>query len=114
MAANLFNQYFVNIGRDIAESFPDIPNHSDIHHIYGVSAPTCNSLVLKSENIFKSLSNIKNIKAAGPDGISSVVITLSGSAISNGLENIIELSFPFHGKEQRLPLFSKRELKWTF
>lgn len=39
MKANLFNKYFVNIGRDIAESHPDIPNQTDIKHINRVSAP---------------------------------------------------------------------------
>lgn len=43
MKADLFNQYFVNIGRDVAENFPNIPNQTDIQHIYRVSAPSCNS-----------------------------------------------------------------------
>ena len=60
MKADLFNQYFVNIGRDVAENFPNIPNQTDIQHIYRVSAPSCNSLVLDSENILISLKNIKS------------------------------------------------------
>ncbi|XP_068723346.1 uncharacterized protein [Montipora capricornis] len=62
MKADLFKQYFVNIGRDVAENFPNIPNQTDIQHIYRVSAPSCNSLVLDSENILKSLKNIKVTK----------------------------------------------------
>lgn len=70
MKVNLFNQYFVNIGRDIAENLPNIPKKTDIQHFYRVSAPTCNSSVLESEKIFKSPMKIKSNKAAGPDGIS--------------------------------------------
>ena len=70
MKVNLFNQYFVNIGRDIAENLPNIPKKTDIQHFYRVSAPTCNSSVLESEKIFKSPMKIKSNKAAGRDGIS--------------------------------------------
>ena len=113
MKADLFNQYFVNIGRDVAENLPTIPNQSDIQHIYRVSAPSCNSLVLDSKNIFKSLKNIKSNKAAGPDGISSTIISLAGPAIISGLENIFKRSFvtrtvPISWKRAKVtPIFKK-------
>lgn len=113
MKADLFNQYFVNIGRDVAENLVTIPNQSDIQHIYRVSAPSCNSLVLDFENIFKSLKNIKSNKAAGPDGISSTIISLAGPAIIHGLENIFKRSFvtrtvPTSWKRAKVtPIFKK-------
>ena len=113
MKADLFNQYFVNIGRNGAESLPTIPNQSDIQHIYRVSAPSCNSLVLDSKNIFKSLKNVKSNKAAGPDGISSTIISLAGPAIISGLENIFKCSFvtrtvPISWKRAKVtPIFKK-------
>jgi len=50
-------------------------------------------LILESGNIFKSLKKIKSNKAAGPYGISSTVISLTGCAIIDGLENIFKRSF---------------------
>ena len=91
--ANLFNQHFVNAGREIAESFPDITESSKAQHIYRVTAPTCPLLELEIDNIIKSLKKIKANKAAGPDGISSTIISLSGPGIINGLVSVFQSSF---------------------
>ena len=80
--------------------------------------PSYNSLVLDSENIFESLKNIKSNKAAGPDGISSTIISLVGPAIINGLENIFKRSFvtrtvSISWKRAKVTPILKRELELT-
>ncbi|PFX16391.1 RNA-directed DNA polymerase from mobile element jockey [Stylophora pistillata] len=76
LKAKLFNQYFANIGKEIAESFPE-ENRSILRNIYRVTSPTCSTLDLEISNITKSLGKIKANKAAGLDNISSTIIPLS-------------------------------------
>ena len=92
LKAKLFNQYFANIGKDIAESFPE-ENQSILRHIYRVTSPTCSTLDLEISNITKSLGKIKANKAAGLDNISSTIIPLSGTAIVEGLTSVFKSSF---------------------
>ena len=92
LKAKLFNQYFANIGKEIAESFPE-ENQSILRHIYRVTSPTCSTLELEISNITKSLGKIKANKPAGLDTISSTIIPLSGTAIVEGLTSVFNSSF---------------------
>ena len=71
MKVNLFNQYFVNIGRYIAENLPNIPKKTDIQHFYqSLQHLPATLRFWNLKKIFKSPLKIKSNKAAGPDGIS--------------------------------------------
>ena len=112
LKAKLFNQYFGNIGKEIAKSFPE-ENQSILRHIYRVTSPTCSTVEIEICNITKSLGKIKANKAAGLDNVSSTIIPLSGTAIVEGLTSVFKSSFvsrsmPHTWKRAKdIPIFKK-------
>ena len=110
LKAKLFNQYFANIGKEIAESFPE-ENQSILRHIYRVTSPTCSTLELETSNITNSLRAIKANKAADLNNISSTIIPLSGSAIVEGLTRVFKRSFDSRSMPLDLCLICGRERK---
>ena len=89
--SNKFNDYFTNIGRDLANKIPE----QIINPLSYIQNDFVNTIVLNSvtenevRNIVKSLKNT----SAGWDGIHSKIIKKAFSVISKPLTHVLNLSF---------------------
>ena len=87
--AELINSYFINIGRELAEKFPEADEpHQFIYRV----TPTVQDLEV---NINKLIADIKTIninKASGPDGISSRGLAIAGSSALEGIVTVCKNS----------------------
>ena len=87
--AELINSYFINIGRELAEKFPEADEpHQFIYRV----TPTVQDLEV---NINKLIADIKTIninKASGPDGISSRGLAIAGSSALEGIVTVFKNS----------------------
>ena len=91
MKVNLFNQYFVNIGRDIAENLPNIPK-KQTYNIFIESQHL--PATLRFWNLKKFSKVLWRSKVTKQQALMVYhVISLTGPAIINGLENIFDCSF---------------------
>ena len=87
--AELINSYFINIGRELAEKFPEA---DEPHQFMYRVTPTVQDLEV---NINKLIADIKTIninKASGPDGISSRGLAIAGSSALEGIVTVFKNS----------------------
>ena len=87
--AELLNSYFINIGRKLAEKFPEA---DEPHQFMYRVTPTVQDLEV---NINKLIADIKTIninKATGPDGISSRDLAIAGSSAIEGIVTVFKNS----------------------
>ena len=82
----MINSYFINIGRELAEKFPEA---DEPHQFMYRVTPTVQDLEV---NINKLIADIKTIninKASGPDGISSRGLAIAGSSSFEGIVTVV-------------------------
>ena len=80
--ADLINSYFINIGKELAEKFPETDEKCQF--VYRIT-PTMQDLEVKINKLKSDLKNLKPNKASGPDGISPRSLAVAGSSASDGL-----------------------------
>ena len=114
--AELINSYFINIGRELAEKFPEADKpHQFMYRV----TPTVQDLEV---NINKLIADIKTIninKATGPDGISSRSLAIAGSSALEGIVTVsrtacLSPAFLTHGRLQKLMQSLKKGVQQTF
>lgn len=88
-AANLFNNYFINVGEDLAKKIT-VPHMIQDRNI------RCNTLFLKpvdETEIIKNINKLKNGSASGNDNISAKTLKKIGEKIAKPLVHIFNLCF---------------------
>lgn len=90
--ANVFNEYFVNIGVTMAEKIEQ--NYLQDNEIYKTTQKSSIYLSTVSKNdITLSISKLKNNCSPGPDGITSKLIKALHSQLTSPLLHLIKLVF---------------------
>lgn len=112
--ANLFNNYFINVGSKMAEeidkNIPDIPEGSNIQSSIFLKP-------VKKTEIILIISELKSCAAPGPDGISASLIKKIHEYIIEPLTFIINLSYktailPWQWKESVVtPVYKSGDTK---
>ena len=89
--ANAFNDYFVNIGKNISDSVPVCNRHYSSY----LPAPNRNSIFLQPTDIHEVTNVIKMLKRKSPgyDDITADIIKRTYPAFLKALTHIINLSF---------------------
>ena len=90
--ANEFNDYFVNIGPNLAESIPSLNNSENVNRL--VNFPNSFILIPTTPNeIISIIEKFKPKTSKGHDNISNKIIKQTGAQIATALSHIINLSF---------------------
>jgi hypothetical protein len=112
--AENFNQYFSNIGQNLAASIDS--NGVDFEHfVKGASSQFRNFKIVSDNDVLKPLSGLSKYKATGIDKVSGKMLKAAAPAIAQSLPYIFNSSiktchFPNDWKIARvIPLFKKGE-----
>ena len=92
MVANAFNNYFANIGKELASSIP-LVYKSPIEYL---KDSLCNSFYIfptTADEIEVEISKLKSSKSTGPFSIPVTILKLLKSVISRPLETLFNASF---------------------
>ena len=111
--ANEFNDYFANVGSELASKIPQVPsiNISDEN----AAQSTFNFDYVTEDEVSKALMRMKNKKSVGIDGISMHILKMSTPVIIPSLtylfnKSLAEGIFPSQWKRSKLiPLFKSGE-----
>lgn len=87
--AELINSYFINIGRELAEKFPEADEPRQF--MYRVT-PTVQVLEVNINKLKTDIKTIKINKASGPDGISSRSLAIAGTSTLQGIVTVFKSS----------------------
>ncbi len=89
--AEVMNDFYANIGREISQSFTQ-NNGREIEHIYRIT-PTVQEPRYNRDALLKQLSKINPHKASGPDSVTSRELKILQGSIIDSLEIIFKSSF---------------------
>ena len=92
LIANIFNNYFSNVGKNFADSMPTVQNTPTEY----LGIPIRNSFFISPTTrgeIEQEISKFKSSKAVGPFSIPIFVLKMVKSVISEPLEYLINMSF---------------------
>jgi hypothetical protein len=89
--ANAFNDYFVTIGKNLADGFPTNNNYKN--YLTGQYANNMFITPVTEEELLKLINNLSLNKAPGIDGISSNILKQTASLIAQPLAHIYNMSF---------------------
>ena len=114
--ANVFNEFFANIGSNLASSIPSVT------HTAGefMPSPICDSLFLSpvtANEIELEIAKLNASKAVGPSSIPIVILKILKCEVSGPLETIFNTSFltgivPEKFKMARvIPIFKRKVLR---
>ena len=88
--ADLMNNFFINVGKNLAEKFPQKIENSN-EYIYRIS-PTISSLIIDEEKLRKQIRKINPKKAAGPDDITSKELSILQDDVIEGIKVVFNKS----------------------
>ena len=88
--ADLMNNFFINVGKNLAEKFPQMIENSN-EYIYRIS-PTISSLIIDEEKLRKQIRKINPKKAAGPDDITSKELSILQDDVMEGIKVVFNKS----------------------
>ena len=113
MKSNLMNNFFANVGQDLANEIPEEDLNS---HVYRVT-PTLDKTEYSIDLLKKSFkSAVKIGKACGTDGITATDLKINEEVSINSLHKVVKKSidsgiFPFdRKKKQKLLPFIRKDL----
>ena len=92
MIADAFNNFFANIGKDLACSIPNV----EMSPLEYLKIPLCNSFFIfptTAEEIETEITKLKSSKAAGPFSIPVIILKILKTVISKPLEVLFNASF---------------------
>ena len=110
--ANAFNQYFANIGNNLAKSIPD-SDSTPRHYLNNQSYDTFYLFPISASEIEAEIYQLNESKATGPYSLKTKILKLVKSVLSKPLEILFNTSFakgivPDRFKIPRvLPVFKK-------
>ena len=87
--AELINSYFINIGKELAEKFPEA---DEPHQFMYRVTPTVQVLEVNINKLKTDIKTIKINKASGPDGISSRSLAIAGTSALEGIVTVFKSS----------------------
>ena len=92
MIADMFNNFFVNIGKDFACSIPNV----EMSPLEYLKTPFCNTFFISpttAEEIESEITKLKSIKATGPFSILVTILKILKTVVSKPLEVLFNASF---------------------
>ena len=90
--ADMFNNFFANIGKDLACSIPNV----EMSPLEYLKTPLCNSFFISpitAEEIENEITKLKSSKATGPFSIPVTILKILKTVISKPLEVLFNASF---------------------
>ena len=84
--ANCLNEYFSNIGLELAENFDN--TETPLINFHRVT-PTCSTINISEQQVYNSLKNIPK-KAGGTDDIDSKELSVAGEKLMEGIFGIFK------------------------
>ena len=101
--AEALNQHFVSVGPKLAEKIKTTPNDNPLKHIKPNDSATLILKPVTNSQVLKSLKQLKNGKACGPDKIPTTLVKDAANFISYPLTLIYNSSI----KMEYSPIFGK-------
>ena len=93
--AELMNNFFVNIGKDLAEKLPSSTENKP-SLIYRVT-PVMKDVQISHEKMTKHIKKVKPGKSSGPDNVMSRDISVLGNSLNESLEYVLKSSISLSG-----------------
>ena len=93
--AELINEFFVNIGKNLAEKYHPHANEAqtmDLSDLYNRVIPTISDFPSCKFRLARDLNKLKPRKVAGPDGIQAKDLIVAGNSAIDGLNTIFSKS----------------------
>ena len=84
--AELLNNFFVNIGKELADKLPSSTEnkHSLIYRV----TPVMKDVQVSHEKMTKHIKKVKSEKSSGPDNVMSRDISILGNSLNEGLDYV--------------------------
>lgn len=114
--AELINSYFINIGRELAEKYPEA---DEPHHFMYRVTPTVQVLEVNINKLKIDIKAIKINKASGPDGISPRSLAIAETSALEGIVTVFKRAWLSpasltRGRLQKLMQSLKKETQQMF